>query len=266
MGVSGCCGGAGRRHEPDRHRKLAPLCSAVRSRRQASAQRSAGRRCIGFLHAPRRPATPRTRRSTHHVDGPTMRDAASRPHLSRRPRRPRDAVGRRPRRTPARVAEQKDETEGTIMRRLPSLIALRFFEETARHMSFHRAAVALCVTQGAVSRQNKILEESLGAKLFERDHKGIRLTKAGQRLLPCVSDAFCTLERGTRQVMTAKGRRRLYCPCRPRSRRNGFRRASARSQSNCRTSNCPCARSPPTTVIATSASSASRCPARIPNS
>jgi len=95
------------------------------------------------------------------------------------------------------------------MRRLPSLIALRFFEETARHMSFNRAAVALCVTQGAVSRQIKILEESLGAKLFERDHKGIRLTTAGQQLLPCVSDAFDTLERGTRQVTTAKGRRRL---------------------------------------------------------
>ncbi|WP_109476628.1 LysR family transcriptional regulator [Paraburkholderia sp. C35] len=95
------------------------------------------------------------------------------------------------------------------MRRLPSLIALRFFEETARHMSFNRAAVALCVTQGAVSRQIKILEESLGAKLFERDHKGIRLTKAGQQLLPCVSEAFDTLERGTRQVTTAKGRRRL---------------------------------------------------------
>jgi LysR family transcriptional regulator, glycine cleavage system transcriptional activator len=95
------------------------------------------------------------------------------------------------------------------MRRLPSLIALRFFEETARHMSFNRAAVALCVTQGAVSRQIKILEESLGAKLFERDHKGIRLTTAGQQLLPCVSEAFDTLERGTRQVTTAKGRRRL---------------------------------------------------------
>jgi LysR family glycine cleavage system transcriptional activator len=54
------------------------------------------------------------------------------------------------------------------MRRLPSLIALRFFEETARHMSFNRAAVALCVTQGAVSRQIKLLEESLGEKLFER--------------------------------------------------------------------------------------------------
>ena len=95
------------------------------------------------------------------------------------------------------------------MRRLPSLIALRFFEETARHMSFNRAAAALCVTQGAVSRQIRILEESLGAKLFERDHKGIRLTAAGTQLLPCVTDAFDTIERGARQVSSATGRRRL---------------------------------------------------------
>ncbi|MEK7919695.1 LysR family transcriptional regulator, partial [Burkholderia contaminans] len=54
------------------------------------------------------------------------------------------------------------------MRRLPSLIALRFFEETARHLSFNRAAVSLCVTQGAVSRQIRLLEEALGARLFER--------------------------------------------------------------------------------------------------
>jgi DNA-binding transcriptional LysR family regulator len=95
------------------------------------------------------------------------------------------------------------------MRRLPSLIALRFFEETARHMSFNRAAIALCVTQGAVSRQIKLLEESLGAKLFERDHKGIRLTQAGLQLLPCLSEAFDTIERGYRQITAAKGRRRL---------------------------------------------------------
>ncbi|SEE96735.1 DNA-binding transcriptional regulator, LysR family [Burkholderia sp. WP9] len=93
------------------------------------------------------------------------------------------------------------------MRRLPSLIALRFFEETARHMSFNRAAIALCVTQGAVSRQIKLLEESLGAKLFERDHKGIRLTQAGLQLLPCLSEAFDTIERGFRQISVAKGRR-----------------------------------------------------------
>ncbi|MFM0592190.1 MULTISPECIES: LysR family transcriptional regulator [Paraburkholderia] len=95
------------------------------------------------------------------------------------------------------------------MRRLPSLIALRFFEETARHMSFNRAATALCVTQGAVSRQIKLLEESLGAKLFERDHKGIRLTPAGVQFLPCLSEAFDTIERGFRQITAAKGQRRL---------------------------------------------------------
>ena len=95
------------------------------------------------------------------------------------------------------------------MRRLPSLIALRFFEETARHMSFNRAATALCVTQGAVSRQIKLLEESLGEKLFERDHKGIRLTQAGLQFLPCLSEAFDTIERGFRQITAAKGRRRL---------------------------------------------------------
>jgi Transcriptional regulator len=95
------------------------------------------------------------------------------------------------------------------MRRLPSLIALRFFEETARHMSFNRAATALCVTQGAVSRQIKLLEESIGEKLFERDHKGIRLTQAGLQFLPCLSEAFDTIERGFRQISAAKGRRRL---------------------------------------------------------
>lgn len=95
------------------------------------------------------------------------------------------------------------------MRRLPSLIALRFFEETAQHLSFNRAAKSLCVTQGAVSRQIRILEESLGEKLFERDHRGIRLTSAGARLLPCVSEAFDLIERGTLAASSEKTRRRL---------------------------------------------------------
>ena len=69
------------------------------------------------------------------------------------------------------------------MRRLPSLTALRFFEESARHMSFNKSAAALCVTPGAVSRQIRLLEDALGTKLFDRDHKGIRLTKQGEELL-----------------------------------------------------------------------------------
>ena len=95
------------------------------------------------------------------------------------------------------------------MRRLPSLTALRFFEETARHLSFNRAARVLCVTQGAVSRQIRLLEESLGVKLFERDHKGIRLTPAGVRLMPSVTEAFDVIERGTRQLTGSVERKRL---------------------------------------------------------
>lgn len=86
------------------------------------------------------------------------------------------------------------------MRRLPSLIALRFFEETARHLSFSRAATSLFVTQSAVSRQIRLLEDALGTQLFERDHKGVNLTDAGQRLLPYVEQAFDAIERGVVDV------------------------------------------------------------------
>lgn len=54
------------------------------------------------------------------------------------------------------------------MRQLPSLNMLRVFEEVARHRSFSQAAVGLNVTQGAVSRQIKQLEDYLGVALFIR--------------------------------------------------------------------------------------------------
>src|SRR5258708_18293325 len=95
------------------------------------------------------------------------------------------------------------------MRHLPSLIALRFFEETARHLSFNRAARALCVTQGAVSRQIRLLEESLGVKLFERDHKGVRLTHAGVLLIASVTEAFDVIQRGTRHFTRTGEHQRL---------------------------------------------------------
>ncbi|MBU9198057.1 LysR family transcriptional regulator [Burkholderia gladioli] len=95
------------------------------------------------------------------------------------------------------------------MRRMPSLIALRFFEETARHLSFNRAATSLCVTQGAVSRQIRLLEDSVGARLFERDHKGVKLTAAGMLLLPFIEQAFDTIERGMLEITAVQpGRKR----------------------------------------------------------
>lgn len=95
------------------------------------------------------------------------------------------------------------------MRRLPSLVGLRFFEESARQLSFNRAARALYVTQGAVSRQVRQLEQSLGVKLFERDQRGVRLTPAGVVLNASVAEAFDAIERGTRALAGASGRKRL---------------------------------------------------------
>ena len=88
------------------------------------------------------------------------------------------------------------------MRRLPSLTALRFFEESARHTSFNKSASVLCVTPGAVSRQIRLLEDALGTKLFERDHLGVRLTHQGDELLTCVSEALDSIERTTSLLRT----------------------------------------------------------------
>ena len=67
--------------------------------------------------------------------------------------------------------------------RLPPPNALRAFEAAARHESFARAADELHVTQGAVSRHVKILEEHLGVALFRRRPQGVELTASGRTLL-----------------------------------------------------------------------------------
>ncbi len=61
-------------------------------------------------------------------------------------------------------------------RRLPT------FREVARRGSFAAAADALCFTPSAVSQQMAALEREVGAQLFERNHRGVRLTEAGRRL------------------------------------------------------------------------------------
>jgi LysR family transcriptional regulator of beta-lactamase len=70
------------------------------------------------------------------------------------------------------------------------LNALRAFEASARHLSFTRAAIELCVTQAAVSHQVKGLEARLGASLFRRLPRGLALTDEGLALLPSVRDSF----------------------------------------------------------------------------
>ncbi|MBI6567416.1 LysR family transcriptional regulator [Pseudomonas synxantha] len=70
------------------------------------------------------------------------------------------------------------------------LNALRAFEASARHLSFTRAAIELCVTQAAVSHQVKSLEAQLNVTLFKRLPRGLMLTSEGETLLPVLRDAF----------------------------------------------------------------------------
>ncbi|MCD9097775.1 LysR family transcriptional regulator [Luteimonas fraxinea] len=77
---------------------------------------------------------------------------------------------------------------------LPPLNALRAFEAAARLGSLSRAAEALHVTHGAVSRQVRLLEEALGTPLFVRAGRGLRLTPAGMRMRDAAGDAFARLQ------------------------------------------------------------------------
>ena len=70
------------------------------------------------------------------------------------------------------------------------LNALRAFEASARHLSFTRAAIEVCVTQAAVSHQVKSLEAQLNVTLFKRLPRGLMLTREGETLLPVLRESF----------------------------------------------------------------------------
>jgi LysR family glycine cleavage system transcriptional activator len=75
--------------------------------------------------------------------------------------------------------------------RLPSLDLLRGFVAVARRMSVTQAAADLFLTQSAVSRQIRALEDHLGLPLFHRRHRALALTDDGERLFR-LADAWLT--------------------------------------------------------------------------
>jgi len=86
---------------------------------------------------------------------------------------------------------------------LPSLNAIRFFESAARHLSFTKAGEELFVTQGAVSRQIKLLEEQLDCRLFARKGPYLKLTANGEKFQSSVVDALAIIKQGTASLRRA---------------------------------------------------------------
>ncbi|GAB7106910.1 LysR family transcriptional regulator [Streptomyces phaeofaciens JCM 4814] len=61
---------------------------------------------------------------------------------------------------------------------------LRYFAVVAEELNFTRAAERLFVSQPTLSKQIRMLEKQLGACLFHRDRRAVRLTEVGEALLP----------------------------------------------------------------------------------
>ena len=69
---------------------------------------------------------------------------------------------------------------------IPDLAVLQAFEAAARHGNFTKAAAELNLTQSAISRQIRTLEDQLGVALFERVRKRVHLSLTGRQILPDV--------------------------------------------------------------------------------
>ena len=90
---------------------------------------------------------------------------------------------------------------------LPPVGSLVAFECAARHESFSRAAEELHLTQSAVSRQIRALEEIVGVALFERVRQRVVLSEAGRAYLADVRRSLGDLGDATRRVMGFAGTR-----------------------------------------------------------
>jgi len=95
------------------------------------------------------------------------------------------------------------------MRSLPALTSLRVFETAGKCLSFTKAASQLNVTQSAVSRQIKHLEDYLGVPLFVRCHHRLELTAAGQQLLSKLEQSFNLMETAVQELRDPNQRQKL---------------------------------------------------------
>jgi LysR family glycine cleavage system transcriptional activator len=90
---------------------------------------------------------------------------------------------------------------------MPALDLLVGFEAAARHLSFTKAGEELYLTQSAVSRQIKDLEEQLGVALFQRKHRALLLTEAGQQFYAAAAQVLTTMRTATERLRAQSGRR-----------------------------------------------------------
>lgn len=80
---------------------------------------------------------------------------------------------------------------------------LKTFLEVSKTRHFGRAAESLYLTQSAVSFRIRQLENQLGTHLFTRHRNNIRLTAAGERLVPYAESLMSTWQLAKKEIMHA---------------------------------------------------------------
>jgi LysR family glycine cleavage system transcriptional activator len=97
----------------------------------------------------------------------------------------------------------------TPFRRPLSLTNLRAFEAVARLLSFGAAADELHLTQSAISRQIKSLEDELGAPLFLRGTRHVQIAPDGLTLLRAVEPSLAKLDASVQLIRRSRSRKRV---------------------------------------------------------
>lgn len=104
------------------------------------------------------------------------------------------------------------EPDQTLIK-MPSLRAVKAFVAAARYQNFTRAAEALCVTQAAISRQIRELEEHLGAELFNRAGRAVELTSAGSIFYDAVQLSFTNIAQAAERISSNSNSKHVVTLC-----------------------------------------------------
>ncbi|WP_053138904.1 LysR substrate-binding domain-containing protein [Pseudomonas sp. MIACH] len=101
----------------------------------------------------------------------------------------------------------------TLGKTLPPLASLLPFEAAARLGSFSKAADELHITQAAISRQIRGLEDNLGVKLFSRRNRAVFLTQEGRELGKVVGEALRSISESAASLRVSPHSHRVVLLC-----------------------------------------------------
>jgi LysR family glycine cleavage system transcriptional activator len=93
-----------------------------------------------------------------------------------------------------------------MKRYMPPLNHLRAFEAAVRHESFTKAAHELNVTQGAISRHIRDLEDYLGFKLFQRINNTLQVPRESRQFADTLTKSFDQIHRASQELKLSKRR------------------------------------------------------------